>query len=533
MRPATHTRPRPDTSSTAVQYVRMSTDLQRDSPTNQKEVLARYATIHGIHIAATYEDYGKSGLSMRNRPALARLLQDVLDEKRIFSVLLVYDVSRWGRFQDVDESAHYEYVCRRAGVRVVYCAEPFENDNSASSNIMKTLKRAMAGEYSRELSLKVFLGQCRGTREGFRQGAAAGYALQRVLVDFNGNVKGPLHNGERKNLQSDHVVIVPGPAHEVALVRRVYEWFLTENLSPTRIAKRLNDFGLRTDLNRRWLKDAITRLLTSEKYAGNNVYNRTSVRLHTPRVKNPPEQWVRAVGVFEPVVDRATFDAVQLRLDSRTHLMPDDDLLVKLVALHEKIGKVTAKAITADRSLPGVQTYRKRFGSLTEVYRTIGFDNGHDYGFLRVLRAAKVLHSRLSDTVIATLRDAGHEVHHSLDKTLLCVDNEIRIKLNVRPATRTLYKPVRWIIKWPGVHPPVDILVLARADRFAVNFIDFFVLPKGSLGPQKQTELTEKPIPQLEMFRYFDLKILLELTARVPLEVFREPRNAANNHRPD
>lgn len=110
MRPATLTRPRPDTSSTAVQYVRKSTDLQRDSPTNQKEVLARYATIHGIHIAATYEDYGKSGLSMRNRPALARLLQDVLDEKRIFSVLLVYDVSRWGRFQDVDESAHYEQL---------------------------------------------------------------------------------------------------------------------------------------------------------------------------------------------------------------------------------------------------------------------------------------------------------------------------------------------------------------------------------------------------------------------------------------
>jgi DNA invertase Pin-like site-specific DNA recombinase len=532
MRPATHMLHHRDTSSTAAQYVRMSTDLQRDSPANQKEVLAQYAERNAIHIARTYEDYGKSGLSMRNRPALARLLHDVLDEKRIFSVLLVYDISRWGRFQDVDESAHYEYICRRAGVRVIYCAEPFENDNSASSNILKTLKRAMAGEYSRELSSKVFLGQCRGTREGFRQGAAAGYALQRVLVDCNGNVKGPLQNGERKNLQSDHVVIVPGLPNEVALVRRVFEWFLKERLSLPRIAQRLNDFGLRTDLNRIWLRDGIFRLLTSEKYAGNNVYNRTSVRLHTPRIKNPPAQWVRAVGVFEPVVDRATFDAAQLLLGGRTHLLPDDDLLVKLAALRKSAGKLTAKTINSDRMVPGVQTYRKRFGSLIEAYRAIGFDREHDYRYLHVLRAAKVLLSRLADTVISALRESGHQVRHSPDKTLLCIDDELRIKLNVRPATRTPYKAMRWIIRWPELYP-IDILLIARTDRFAADFIDFFVFPRGSLGPQKQTELIERPTPHLEMFRFSELKILLELTARAPLEVLHEPRNAPDNNRPD
>jgi DNA invertase Pin-like site-specific DNA recombinase len=37
--------------------------------------------------------------------------------------VLVYDVSRWGRFQDIDESAHYEFVCKQAGIKVAYCAE--------------------------------------------------------------------------------------------------------------------------------------------------------------------------------------------------------------------------------------------------------------------------------------------------------------------------------------------------------------------------------------------------------------------------
>lgn len=45
--------------------------------------------------------------------------------------------------------------CRRAGIQVAYCAEQFENDGSPVSTIVKGVKRAMAGEYSRELSAKV------------------------------------------------------------------------------------------------------------------------------------------------------------------------------------------------------------------------------------------------------------------------------------------------------------------------------------------------------------------------------------------
>lgn len=70
-----------------------------------------------------------------------------------FNFILVYDVSRWGRFQDADESAYYEYICKRAGINVAYCAEQFENDGSPVSTIVKGVKRAMAGEYSRELSV--------------------------------------------------------------------------------------------------------------------------------------------------------------------------------------------------------------------------------------------------------------------------------------------------------------------------------------------------------------------------------------------
>lgn len=88
-----------------------------------------------------------------------------------FETVIVYDVSRWGRFQNIDESASYEYRCQIAGVRIEYCAEQFVNDGSIGSDVLKAIKRSMAADYSRVLSQKVFVGQCRLVRMGFWQGA--------------------------------------------------------------------------------------------------------------------------------------------------------------------------------------------------------------------------------------------------------------------------------------------------------------------------------------------------------------------------
>jgi DNA invertase Pin-like site-specific DNA recombinase len=100
----------------AAQYVRMSTEHQQYSTENQAEVIARYAAQHGMEIVKTYADSGKSGLTLAGREQLQKLLAEAESGHADFSAVLVYDVSRWGRFQDVDESAYHEYICRRAGV---------------------------------------------------------------------------------------------------------------------------------------------------------------------------------------------------------------------------------------------------------------------------------------------------------------------------------------------------------------------------------------------------------------------------------
>src|SRR5450759_2243235 len=212
----------------AAEYVRMSTEHQKYSTENQAEAMQQYAARRDIEIVRTYADAGKSGLSLDGRNGLKQLFEDVQNKTADFTTILVYDISRWGRFQDANESAYYEYICKRAGISVQYCAEQFENDGSPVSTIVKGVKRAMAGEYSRELSVKVFAGQCRLIERGYRPGGPPGYGLRRRLIDQSGEPKGDLARGEQKSIQTDRIVLVPGPPEELDTVQWIYRAFVNE-----------------------------------------------------------------------------------------------------------------------------------------------------------------------------------------------------------------------------------------------------------------------------------------------------------------
>src|SRR5437762_38353 len=99
----------------AAQYLRMSTEHQQYSLANQSAAIQEYAGRNGFTVVKTYSDAAKSGVVLKNRLGLRQLLKDVMEGNAEYQSILVYDVSRWGRFQDADESAHYEFLCRSAG----------------------------------------------------------------------------------------------------------------------------------------------------------------------------------------------------------------------------------------------------------------------------------------------------------------------------------------------------------------------------------------------------------------------------------
>lgn len=279
----------------AAQYLRMSTEHQQYSFHNQSAVIQKYAEDRGFQIVATYSDPAKSGLVLRRRFGLQQLLRDVVGTPP-YRAILVYDVSRWGRFQDTDESAHYEFLCKAAGVPVHYCAESFANDGSLPSLIMKTLKRTMAAEYSRELSVKVLAGQKRIAHLGFKQGGVPGYGLRRMLMASDGTTKQLLANGERKSIATDRVTLVHGPAFEVAHVREMDRMLISDRLSVPDIARELNKKGVKQagkgPVADPWSYATVYHVLTNPKYAGIHVFGRSTQKLSTPSVRLPKSEWV-------------------------------------------------------------------------------------------------------------------------------------------------------------------------------------------------------------------------------------------------
>jgi len=391
----------------AVAYVRMSTEHQQYSTSNQMDVVREYAKRRGFEIVKIYSDEGKSGLNIQGRDSLAQMIKDVQFGGINFSAILVYDVSRWGRFQDADESAYYEYICRRAGVSVHYCAEQFENDGSPMSSVMKTMKRTMAGEYSRELSSKVFQGACRLIQMGYKQGGTAGFGLRRMLIDQNGQHKAALKMGEHKSLQTDRVVLIPGPDEEVKTVLWIYQTFIGEGKSESEIAKALNAQGLLTDFGRAWNRATVHQVLTNEKYIGNNVYHRTSFKLKLKHVVNPQEKWIRGDGKFEGIVEASLFHTAQGIILARSRKLSNDEMLEKLRGVLNKHGRICGMLIDETDGLPSSAAFSHRFGSLVSAYRLIGYEPDIDYSFIEINRKLRMEHPKIVASVIQQIGNLG------------------------------------------------------------------------------------------------------------------------------
>lgn len=358
----------------AALYVRASTELQKYSAKNQTITLSQYAERHGMVVQRTYADDGRSGLDLAGRPALRQLLVDVLEAPRPFDVILVYDISRWGRFQDADESAFYEHLCKRAGARIIYAEEPFQNDDTPVANVMKAMKRAMAAEFSRELSRKMRVCQVRMAQLGYWQGGEPGFGHRRLLVDQHGKLRGELQAGERKAISTDRIVLGLGPEAEVAVVRRIFALFTRKGLTIGEIARTLNGEGIPGPRSPRWNRRFIGLVLRDERYIGTYVYNRRTSPLKARRTNNAEDAWVRKEGAVKAIISRPTFKKAQTMLAARhPTYWTDAQLLDGLKMLLKREGRVSGRMIDREPNMACVTTYLTRFGTMTAAYKLVGY----------------------------------------------------------------------------------------------------------------------------------------------------------------
>jgi DNA invertase Pin-like site-specific DNA recombinase len=473
----------------AAQYVRMSDDGQQYSIDNQKAAIQEYAKHHGFVVVRTYADAGKSGVVLNRRESLQKLLEDVDLGKTDFKAILVYDVSRWGRFQNSDEAAHYEFLCTRSGIRLHYCAEQFANDDTPSSAILKALKRSMAAEFSRELGVKVFEGKSRLVKLGFWVGGPPGYGYRRMMVSASGKPKQKLKSGEHKSLTTDRVILVPGPRKEVECVRRMFAMVVEHRLGCTAIARELNRDGV-SFYGGQWTNKDVFDVLTHPKYAGWNTWHRTSQKLRSNVTRVKPDLWILRQGAFAPIVDQSTFDEVQAKLPRNAdRLWSDQELLNKLKRLLAAKGKLTESLILKARGMPSTHTLRTHFGSYGEMYSLVGYHPPAKH----LSRSAqgertKGLRREIVDR-ISSLFPEHIAVHFLPNRTrpVLRLDGDVIVSLMLcRPRKRKRGR-VHWLVE-PAAAERQYVTLLCTLSHEHDRVQQFYVFPPMQLKSHRAFE---------------------------------------------
>ena len=496
------------------QYVRMSTEHQRYSRENQARVISEYALRNGMDVVRTYADLGKSGLELKGRTAMQRLLLDVAQPLVPFRAVLVYDVSRWGRFQDPDEAAACELTCKRRGIRVIYCAEQFANDGSISSSVLIGLKRSMAAEFSRELSVRVFAGACNIAKQGYAQGGVACFGLRRVVVDETGRVRDTLAFGERKGIQSHRVSLSPGPKAEVEAVRLVFQLFIDKRRTRSEIAELLNARGIPWVGGHPWRMEAVHAVLTNERYAGTAIYNRKSGKLKAPVRENTRDLWIRKEGAYESIIPMPRFLRAQQMIRDAAQRLDRNDMLRRAAQLLAQHGQLSADILARSKDVPSVSSYLRIFGSLTKLYALVGYDLKQNRGFEQVNLSLRERSQVIVAEVQAGILASGSSCTLDPETRWLTVNGELTVQIIVAPNRGNARGYYQWRVHMPSVPP--DIVVLVRMDFDNAGVHDYYLLPSMDKHASRLPRM-ERNGRALDVYRTRTLDPLYALTARAPL----------------
>lgn len=501
------------------QYLRMSTDHQQHSIHNQREYIKKYADDHNMDIVYTYDDAAKSGLTIEGRHAMQQLLSDVIDGTINIEAVLFYDVSRFGRFQDPDEAAYHSYLLNMHGVQLIFCAEHIPTKEfPLEGSVILNIKRMSAAFHSKNLSEKVFIGQVNLIKRGYHQGGIAGYGLRRLLVDDNNNPKEVLEFKKRKSIQTDRVILVPGPKKERKVVNLIYDLFIESKMPELLIAEKLNAEKIPAENNSLWTKGKVNQILTNEKYIGSNIYNRTSGKLKSKLTKNPRNEWIICPKAFKSIVSKKKFLKAQDIIQSRSLYLTDEDLLAHLKKKLDEKGMLSGFIIDEDETGPSSSVYRNRFGGLLRAYTLIGYKPEHDYTYIELNNFLRDLHWQIVEEFKQKMTKKNCLVEDTIYYPLINVNDQILISLILCRCIALKSGKLRWKVRLERKLEP-DFTIVFRMDIDNKKPLDYYILPKIDIS-FSNIVMSEKNSLLLEMYRYDSLDIFFNAVERIDMRGF-------------
>ena len=476
----------PATTTRAIAYYRHSAqDRQENSISIQKDQVRQFSRENGIKIIEEFADIGKSGLSIEGRDEFQRMLKYVVDQTNKFEYIMILDVSRWGRFQNINLSAHYMWLCSHYGRKIVFTKLGIQDEDDPLRQMVISFEKVRAATYSRELSDKVFKGCVKIAEQGYRAGGLPPYGMHRLLLNEQRKPVQILEPGQRKSIQNQRVTLTPGDNEQVKVVKRIFKEFVRKGQSPQEIAEFLNQDNIASPGGKKWSSDNVVTILKNE--TGQKLQSRTKM--------NPEAEWVRTKSAFKGVINDELFHQAQNKFlnqrEEYQRIHSKEDMLAKLKAVYQRYGIITEKLISAQKNMLSASIYTKEFRSLSMAFQEL---------FSEALSDAR-------QTVVEQLRLKAIKVHNH-DNYLVLNDS---VSLIIQPSVPI---PSGYCVYWvfrPDPRVEVDITLgvpLSNNNKF--DILGYLVFPR-ILVESRIIKVFSSSEGRLDFHGYEDLDFIEEL----------------------
>ena len=276
-----------------VVYARVSSDRQDVdlSISAQLKALREYAKRNDYVIIKEYIDEAESGRSI-DRPGFKEMILAARQKPPQFQMILVWKLSRFARNRE--DSIIYKSLLRKQGIQVISINEPLED--TPSGRLLEGIIEVLDEFYSANLGQDVTRGMRECASRGFYPGGNPPFGYRRIKVP----------DGAVQRVKLD-----PDPS-TAPIVNRMFK----ESLSGKgliEICQGLNADGLTTPKHKKWGKTTINTILKNEAYTGTSIWGQFTIKHNNG--KDLP--LIRVENAWTPIVDKETFDNVQLKLESR------------------------------------------------------------------------------------------------------------------------------------------------------------------------------------------------------------------------
>jgi DNA invertase Pin-like site-specific DNA recombinase len=281
-----------------------------------EQTLIELAGRKGLNVTDIYREI-VSGETIAARPMMQRLLTEV--EDGCWTGVLVMEVERLARGDTIDQGI-VSQAFKYSGTVIVTPSKTYDPNNEFDEEYFEFGLFMSRREYQ-TIRRRLRRGRYASVREGKYIGSIPPFGYDRVKLE-----------------REKGYTLAPNPT-EAPVVKMIFEWYTTgekkdegapERLGSSRIARRLNDMGVRTKHGNTWFATSVREILINPVYLGMTFWKRrpTEKRLEYGKISKKRTRDLSEFELFQglhpPLVDKETFDLANEYLKESVHFsMPE------------------------------------------------------------------------------------------------------------------------------------------------------------------------------------------------------------------